>query len=62
MNVIILIPIRNLLKTKAYRSLKKLCEENDFPKYELYRRDKYQYPFFKVINGVNYLFIKFKIK
>jgi len=63
MNIIILVPIFDIRKTKAYTSLVKLCEDNkNFPKHELYRREKYKFPFFKIINGHNYLFLKFKIK
>lgn len=61
-NIIILINVNNPKEAKSYSSLAKLCKLNpDFPLYELYKRDKYSFPFVKKINGVEYLFIKSQI-
>jgi len=61
-NIIIVIDLKRPKEARSYSSIKKLCEANpDFPLYELYRRDKYKFPFKKNINGTNYLFVRSKI-
>lgn len=61
-NIIILIDVNDPKKAKSYSSLAKLCKLNpEFPLYELYKRDKYPFPFTKKINGVEYLFIRSQI-
>jgi hypothetical protein len=61
-NVIILINLNKPQTAKAYTSLTKLCKmNNDFPLKELYRRDKYKFPFTKIIKGTPYLFVKTEI-
>lgn len=61
-NIIVLIDVENPKNTKPYSSLVKLCKSNpEFPLYELYRRDRNVFPFYKTIKGKKYLFVKTKI-